>query len=146
MRGDGYADAVVSENTSKQAPMTIHNVYVVLAGEVLGDRPTEEEGLALMILLHTHRIELHAQGLHDRAGVKEMDAITQRHAAEVLAAAWPDKSDQQRTDYRYWYLLFNSQTPYEVVEDIPSAWATGIEVVRERLRQQPAVLRLEPEM
>lgn len=107
--------------------------------------PTDEDALALMILLHTHRVALRDVQLQGRPGVTELEAIAQRHAGEVIAAAWPDRADQRRADPLHWYLLFNARTPYEVVEDVPSDWAGRVEAMRGRLSGHPAVRGLEPE-
>jgi len=98
-----------------------------------------------MILLHTHHIRLSKPALQDRPTVMDLAAITQRHAAEVVAATWPDRSDQQRTDHRYWLDRFIARTPYEVIEDVPEDWMVRLRLLQERLVQNPLVDRLEPE-
>jgi len=125
--------------------MKIEEVHKNLAKEALTGHPVEEDALALMVLLHTHRIRLKAPMLDDRPGVVELAAITQRHVAEVLGAAWPDRADAQRTDRAYWYYQFNAKTPYEVVEDIPPDWMVRVQRLREVVASNPAVSSLEPE-
>jgi len=125
--------------------MTTDDVHNVLASAALGSEPTDEDALALMILLHTHRISLHDLALRDRPGVTELEPIAQRHAAEVIATVWPDRTDRRKTDPLHWYMLFNTRTPYEVVEDIPADWARLVETLRGVVGAHGAVRGLEPE-
>ncbi len=83
-----------------------------------------------MVLLHTHRIALHDLALRDRLGVTELEPIAQRHAAEVIAAVSPDRADRRRSGPSHWYVLFDTRTPYEVVEDVPADWARRVEGLR----------------
>ena len=137
--------SVAGGRAAKGHKMMIGDIHGVLAKESLGVHPSEDEALAMMILLHTHHVWLKAPILEDRPGVADLAAITQRHAAEVIAAMWPDRSDRQRTDYGYWYYLFNTRTPYEVVEDIPQDWMVRVQRLREQLANSAAVKGLEPE-
>jgi hypothetical protein len=125
--------------------MKMEEVHISLAKEALADHTGEEDALALMVLLHTHRIRLRAPMLDDRPDVVELAAITQRHVAEVLAAAWPDRADAQRTNRTYWYYEFNAKTPYEVIEDIPPDWMVRVQRLREVVAGNPVVSSLEPE-
>lgn len=125
--------------------MTTDDAHAILAGEALARPLTEDDTLALMILLHTHRILFRAPILEDRPGVMGMDAITQRDVADVAARLWPDRADTAPTDYRHWYWLFNTHTPYEVVEDIPRDWARRVERLRSRLERHPQVAAVQPE-
>ena len=97
------------------------------------------------ILLHTHHVWLSKPVLQDRPKVTDLAAITRRHAAEVVAAIWPDRSDKWRTDREYWYDMFIARTPYEVVEDVPEDWMVRLRLLRERLIHDPLIDRLEPE-
>jgi len=125
--------------------MTSEDIHAGLAKEALGQHPSESDALALMILLHTHHIWLSKPVLLDRPKVTELAAITQRHAAEVVAAIWPDRSDKRRTDRRYWLDMFVARTPYEVIEDVPEDWMVHLRLVRERLSHNPLIDRVEPE-
>jgi len=95
--------------------------------------------------LHTHHVWLSKPVLQDRPKVTDLAAITRRHAAEVVAAIWPDRSDKWRTDREYWYDMFIARTPYEVVEDVPEDWMVRLRLLRERLIHDPLIDRLEPE-
>jgi hypothetical protein len=136
---------IYAQTSRKDDLMKMEDVHVSLATEILSRPPNEEDALALMVLLHTHHIRLKSAILEDRPGVMELAAITQRHAAEVLAATWPDRADAQRTNHAYWYHQFNARTPYEVVEDIPPDWMARVHRLRELLAGNPVVNTLEPE-
>ncbi len=102
--------------------MTRHEVYVNLARNALNQLPRAEESvLSCMVALHTHTILL-ADSCNptDMTSVGErrrLDAVTRRHAAEIVAAATGNATEQSTIDY--WYAKYSSSTPYEVVEDIP---------------------------
>ncbi len=104
--------------------MTRNEVYVNIARNVLTHLPPAEESvLACMITLHTHDIIL-ADSCNptDMTSVGErrkLSAVTRRHAAEIVAAATGNATDQPTIDY--WYARYSSRTPYEVVEDLPQA-------------------------
>lgn len=101
----------------------------------------ELDALALMILLHTHEIVLKTP--LDNAGtlIRTFSPITQRHAAEVVAAVWKDRSDAVRD----WYWEFNTRTPFEVIEDVPAEWAGRIEAARRALESHPLIHQVNPE-
>src|SRR5687768_3814528 len=67
--------------------MNMDEFFRSVADAALAGRRSEVEGLVVMILLHTHRLKLRAGVLSDRPGVEELAAITQRHAAAVIAGA-----------------------------------------------------------
>lgn len=125
--------------------VSLSDLYSRIAKGALGGHSSEEDALALMLLLHTHRIRLAGMVLEDRPGVTDLAAITQRHAAELLATAWPDNADAQRSDPRYWYYQFNARTPFEVVEDIPHDWMVRVERIRRTVTTLEEVRSLEPE-
>ena len=76
-----------------------------------------------MALVHTHHIRMRPGASPGGDGRPHADfpALTQRNAADIIAGLWSEHHphDRQRSDYRYWYHVFNTQTPYEVFEDIP---------------------------
>ena len=96
---------------------------------------SEEDALALVILLHTHRIQWRT----------DIAALTQRGASAVVADAWSDRQDNARTNYMYWYRRFNLETPFEVAEDISPRWSEKVEALRRELEAHPGVLSVEPE-
>jgi hypothetical protein len=125
--------------------MTIDNLHATLARNLLGEHPTEDDGLALMLLLHTSRILLREAISGDRPGIMEVAAITQRQAATVVATVWPNRTDKERVDYRYWYFQFNVRTPYEVLEDLPAEWLARVARLRDALSQHPMVKEIRSE-
>src|SRR5262245_50814793 len=125
--------------------MDAEEIHVNLAREALQRFTDEDDALALMVLLHTHQIRLKEPILDDRPGITLLSAITQRHAAEVVAATWPDRTNTERTSREYWYYQFNSRTPYEVVDDISSDWMTRVQLLRAYLASVSIVKAVEPE-
>jgi hypothetical protein len=125
--------------------MTIYEIHAALVQGLIGERPTEDDALALMILLHTHAIVLREPILTERPSVSELAAITQRNAADVLAMIWPDRTDTDRTDYRHWYYLFITRTPYGCVDDIGTEWRPRVESLKSQLAEHPLVKDILPE-
>ena len=125
--------------------ISINDLHLRLARGVLGAPLNEDDALALMVLLHTHRVQLREPILVDRPAVIELAAITQRDAAEVVAGCWPDRADKDRTKHHYWYRLFNNRTPFEIVEDIPSEWIGRVTRLRDELAKSPMVDSLVPD-
>jgi hypothetical protein len=124
--------------------MTLDQVLLAITKDALGSSPSDEDALAAMVLLHTHRPSLR-ESLSDRAGVTEVEPVTQRHAAELVAAAWVDRGDQQRTRREHWYYQFNTVTPFEVIEDVTAPWGVAVARVRRNLLQSGLVAAAEPE-
>jgi hypothetical protein len=125
--------------------MTIDEFHTALARDMLGPQPSDDDALTLMILLHTHHIWLPRAPFSDRPGVADLSAITRWHAAEAVAAAWPDRSNSLRADADYWHEEFGARTPYEVIEDIPVPWIERVEKLKKNILRHPLVQRLEPE-
>jgi hypothetical protein len=113
--------------------MTLEEMHRALAQVGLGPQPADDDGLAVMLFLHTHHLQLGAASLSDRPGVRDLAALAQRHAAEVVAAAWPSRQDSLRMSPQHWYYEFNTRTPFEVVEDMEPFWAERVAGVRERI-------------
>lgn len=79
--------------------MTLDELLVTVVREAMGPEPTEDDGLAMMIVLHTHRLLLVGAQVSDRPGMQEIEALTQRVAAVVVASAWPDRSNKTWTKH-----------------------------------------------
>jgi hypothetical protein len=133
---------------STQTPLeTIHEVIL---RDVIRGRLTEEDALVWMVLLHTHEIHLHSGVVADPSGNVQthMEAVlpaeTQRGAATLIAALWPDREDK-RTDYVHWYWEYNMKTPYEDVSDIPKEMHGRLQELRAGLEQDPRVIKVVPE-
>ena len=126
--------------------MTVDELYQAIAKAVLGERPGDDDALALMVLLHTYHLQLGASAvLTDRPGVSDLAAITQRHAAEVIAGAWPNRADRDRTSREHWYYEFNLQSPFELAEEISSEWRPRVERTMTQLLGSGLVVSTSPE-
>ncbi len=127
--------------------MTSDVLLVDLARTALGQQPSDDDALALMLLLHTHRLRFKGAQLDDRPGVSELDALTQRDSASIVAAAWPNREEppRTRTNYAWWYRQFNLRTPYELVEEIPEPWGQRVEDLRQRYLASKLIEAVEPE-
>jgi hypothetical protein len=115
-----------------------------LLRRVIGGGLTEDDALSWMILLHTHQIRLEPGTLDGDQGAAHageppaLGAETQRGAAKVVAALWPDRNDR-RADYAYWYSQYNTRTPYEVLSDVPQDRLARVLDFRRALAAEPQV-------
>ena len=105
---------------------------------------SESDSLLYMVrLLHTHSIRLRPAVKLDDVVIEDetngivLPAITQRHAAEVIASLWPEEKD--RGNYAYWYWRYNQLTPYGVVDDIPAVLHNRLDALRQLLLCDPRV-------
>jgi hypothetical protein len=120
--------------------LTIQTIWQKLLREALGrDGLSEDDALNLMILVHTHELQLKHAPLPDRPGVTRIAPFTQRGAAAVVADLWHTRDDPQRTNYVYWYVQFNTITPYEDVEILPPPRRDRVEHFRSLLLKHPWV-------
>jgi hypothetical protein len=123
---------------------TKENVHEELLSNVLQRPLAEYDALLWMVLLHTHAIHLRSGVLSDgwtagRNGENVvLPAITQRHAASVIAALW-QRRDDERAKYVYWYRQFNTRTPYEVLDDVPEEMKADLVKLRALLAADPRV-------
>jgi len=123
--------------------MTIDDAHATLTREAFLQDPSATNAQALIILLHTHHIYLNGPCLADRPAVTELSALTQRDAAQVVASIWPPATD--RLTASDLYFLFNQETPYEVIDDVPEKWNQRIETLRQKILQHPLVHSVKPE-
>ncbi len=114
--------------------MHLEDVRHEIIEQLLGASPHDDDALALVVVLHTHRI---------RTVNGTLEALTQRGAAAAVADAWPDRSDTERTNYVHWYWRFNTETPFETLADVTEAWRPRIEATRERLAAAATVVAVD---
>ncbi len=122
--------------------LTRQTIHQDLLKSCLGDRLSESDALLWMVLLHTHTIQVRADAIAGANGIPpSIAALTQRGAAEVVARVWSEmKPDEvERANYVYWYRLFNTQTPYEVIEDVPEALLPRLVELRDTLMRDSRV-------
>jgi len=118
--------------------LTTENVHQQLLHDATrGRKLTDDEVLLWMILLHTHDIHLREPFLFDAPGVQELGAVTQRQAATVVAALWPNRSDE-RSHYAFWYRAYQT-APYESIGDVPLNVRSRLSELRDILGRDPRV-------
>lgn len=121
-----------------------------LLSDVIKAPLAEEDGLAWMILLHTHEIHVRSQPLADDAFNEPREVTilapeTQRGAAQIVAALWPDETDAKHRDPSYWYRKYNTSGSYEALEDVPEDLRQRVLRVRELLAQHPCIVLVAEE-
>jgi hypothetical protein len=123
---------------------TLETAHEELLRSVLRGPLTEEDALLWMVLLHTHAIHLRPGTILEGCGNNGTDGPivlppeTQRGVASVMAALWPNRSDE-RADYIYWYWQYNTRVPYEVLSDVPADLMPRLLKLRDLLAQDPRV-------
>ena len=109
---------------------------------------TESDALLWMALLHTHQIQLHPGAVSSANGeLLRFAALTQRHAAEIIAELWAAQHPERdaRAAYGYWYGEYNRKAPFEVFEDIPQALRARLTELRDAMARDPRVASVTPE-
>ncbi len=117
-------------------------VHRDLLRDCLAEGLSEGDALLAMVLLHTHAIDLHPGAVAGGNGTPSaLPALTQRDAAEVIAALWADlrPSHDAEATTAYWYRQYNIQTPYEVFDDVPDSLKPRLIELRDRLARDPRV-------
>ena len=97
-----------------------------------------------MIVLHNYNFVLTNDCMLDdvvwspTSKIKILCAVTQRHAAEIIAAATGHESDQSVINK--WYAVYASKTPYEVLESVPESLRGLVEECRANMLQHPMLI------
>jgi hypothetical protein len=105
-------------------------------------KPTENDLLCLMILFHTHRLTFMRPSLPSRPNVKQFAAFTQRHAAEIVAAAFPQHTPSEL----YWMInTAPGHGRFEVMDDVPTEIAIRVLELRSKLLTHPDLIFCYPE-
>ena len=124
--------------------MTLDDVLLAVARFALGRSPTDDEALTLVILLHTHRLNL-TEPVSDRPDADQVFALTQRHACDVVAAAWPDARQRGTANSTDLYWRFNMETPFETVDDVKPPWDALLARMRGKVLESGLVRDAVPE-
>jgi hypothetical protein len=130
------------------ATLTRETVHRDLLKDCLSGPLTEADALLWMVLLHTHQIRLQPDAIAGgNGGILTFAAITQRHAAEILASLWADlkRDSGERSRYAYWYCRYNKETPFEVLSHVPDTLLPRLVELRAMLAHDSRVAAVEPE-
>jgi hypothetical protein len=118
--------------------IAVDKVHTELLRGVISGQLTQEDALLWMVLIHTHKIQLRSPMLTDAHGVTTLAPATQRQAASVIAALWPDRASQQ-AEYTFWYREYQLKTPYEDISEVPPHQLARLVQLRAALLQDPRV-------
>jgi hypothetical protein len=127
--------------------LTRENAHATLLRDLLGERIAEDDALLWMVLLHTHEIHMRPDALAEawpNGQVAVLPAETQRGVASIIASLWPDRDDP-RAQYVYWYILFNTRTPYETLDAVPDELKRHLLQLRDSLAADPRVIAVVEE-
>lgn len=105
-------------------------------------KPTNDDLLCLMILLHTHRLTFARPVMPSRPNVNQFEAFSQRHAAEIVSCAFPQHTPTEL----YW--MFNTAPDhgrFEAMDDVPPDLAGRVMALRAKLLTHTDVMLVDPE-
>lgn len=125
--------------------MLKNEVHLELLRSIAPVLSNEHEALLWMTLLHTHEIHLNEPIIADCPNTTIIPALTQRSAAEVIARLWADRKSR-KSDYTYWYFLWNQEMPYEDIEDAPDELTSQLFNLRDKLSSDSRVAQVVVEM
>ncbi len=103
---------------------------------------TKTDLLAVMILLHTHRLTFSRSIFPTSPNAREMAPRTQREAASIVSCAFPQQSPTEL----FW--LFNSApgaASIEVFDDVPDDLASRIMELKAKLLAHADIVLAEPD-
>jgi hypothetical protein len=129
------------------ATLTRDALYEGLLKDCVREGLTESDALLWMVLLHTHEIRLRPGSVGANGSALVLSAITQRHAAEVVARLWAMRNgDQgQPAQSAYWYGRYNRETPFEILDDVPDVLRARLTELRDVLSHDSRVEAITPE-
>lgn len=128
--------------------LTRESVHCDLLKDYLTGQLTEADALLWMVLLHTHQIRLHPDVVAGGNGaLLNFPPVTQRHAADIIARLWGElKQDPgERSRYPYWYVRYNTETPYEILGEVPDTLIPRLAELRAVLERDMRVEAVTPE-
>jgi hypothetical protein len=125
------------------------NLHRDLLRDCIGVRFSEPDALLCMMVLHTHEITMKPGTATSGNGrpLTVIPAITQRHAAEVVAALWAEghPDDSLRSSYAYWYHQYNNRPTHELFSDVPESLLPRLIELRDALARDPRVAAIAAE-
>lgn len=99
----------------------------------LQDGCEDEKVLACMIVLHTHCLKVQDQFvLDDGTASGVLSPLTRRHASEIVAQALSSLGECD--DPEYWYMKYDSTTPFEVDADITDVWKQHTDDIQAKMK------------
>jgi hypothetical protein len=125
--------------------MTIETVHEELIRSNLDAPMTADDALLWMTLLHTHEIHFRRPLLSDRPSVTSLAAITERHAADVMAALWHGRKRLERASSTFWWYEYREKAGYQTVEDVPLDSLHRLRQLRDQLATDPRIEKIIPE-
>jgi hypothetical protein len=117
-------------------PVPINVAHVELLKQIFSEfKVSDKDALLWMLLLHTFSICVESGVVIDEAGaeVAKLNPLTQRDAAMVIAQLWPDRSDQVRTSYDYWYRRFTEDIAAETLDALAIEYRNKVEELKKQL-------------
>jgi YD repeat-containing protein len=111
-----------------------------------GQSVSDQDVLAWMVLLHTHTIALVDPIINDSNGLTDLPAVTKRTAAELAASLWSGQMGTDKSKYEYWYAKYESETPFELVEQIRPEYVLRVTHMKRRLLSDSRVRGVLPEI
>lgn len=114
--------------------MTKQEFFQTAARSLLSSESTDEEVLALMLVLHTHCFHLpETIELQDAGKARVLAALTRHGAAEIVASAFPKTKKQSQETF--WFWEFNESTPFSGTFEMPQIWKDRVDKMITRLKQ-----------
>jgi hypothetical protein len=129
--------------------ISINRLHEQLVKDTIRSRLSDGDAMLLFFLLHTYEIELLPDVLGDNCDGAIVAAVTQRHAAEIIAVLYRDrakKRDDHRASYEHWYWKWNTDWgSYGREERFTAEDRRRLEELQSQLEAHPWVLELREE-
>ena len=129
-------------------PTTINDLLGRILRDTFRSDLNDLDVFLLFSIFHLYQIELAGAFLTDRPHLKGGDLIhadTQRGCSSAMASIWAN-SDDERSDYAYWYWRWNADWgSYARLENLSDGEKERLRWLMGRLETHPFVRRLVPE-
>ena len=120
------------------------NFHRRLLHDLFPDKFTDQDGMLILAILHSCEIHLSSSVLKGHPDLTSIEPITTRHAARVIASLWRGSNDP-RSDYFYWYRLWNGEWKgYAHLERISAEDAERCRELKYCLEKHPVVEEIVP--